>query len=112
MSVRYHSSADAGRRLSWVLLLSIGVAMTVSLYYVKTRAQAAKNDVTDLRRTIVHEQAAIKVLEAELAYLQSPERLQVLSQDVLGLEGIKPNQHISINNLTGIHEVKEGDVNP
>lgn len=112
MSVRYHNSAEAGRRLSWVLLLSIGVAMTVSLYYVKTRAQAAKNDVRDLKRKITHEQAAIKVLEAELAYLQSPERLQVLSRDVLGLEATQPNQIIKINNLEYLYDVNEEGVDP
>lgn len=91
MSVRYQDNRRAAKRLSWVLLFAIGVTMTVTLYYVKTRAQTAKNEVRALQKSITQEAAAIKVLEAELAYLSGPERLAKLSTDELKLDPILPD---------------------
>jgi len=39
MSLSYFNSARAARRMSWFLLFIIGVALTVTLYFVKTHAQ-------------------------------------------------------------------------
>jgi len=59
MSVSYSGSARAARRMSWFLLFLVGVALTVTLYFVKTHAQSAKRDVRDLTKAIATEQAAI-----------------------------------------------------
>jgi len=85
MSVAYHDNLRASRRLTGFLLFVIGVGLTVGLYYVKTRAQTARNEVRSLERQIAQEEAAIGVLRAEIAYLESPERLAELGQTELGL---------------------------
>ena len=54
MSVSYSGSARASRRMSWFLLFLIGVALTVTLYFVKTHAQSAKRDVKDLKLSLIH----------------------------------------------------------
>ncbi len=107
MSVQYHTHRRAAKRLSWVLLLSIGVAMTVSLYYVKTRAQSAKNEVRALEKSIQHEVAAIKVLEAELAYLAGPERLIKLAESELGLQPITPETTRKLNDIDALFQLRE-----
>ena len=107
MSVRYLDNRRAAKRLSWVLLFSIGVAMTVSLYYVKTRAQSAKKEVKQLERSLEREAAAIKVLEAELAYLSGPERLSELSQQSLGLQPISPDNTKNINEINSVFPIRE-----
>jgi len=48
MSVSYSSPARAAQRVSWFLLFLIGVALTVTLYFVKTHSQSAKRDVREL----------------------------------------------------------------
>ncbi|WP_409431900.1 hypothetical protein ACJ3XI_06645 [Litorimonas sp. RW-G-Af-16] len=107
MSVRYVDQRRAAKRLSWVLLFAIGVAMTVSLYYVKTRAQNAKNDVRQLERSIAQETAAIKVLEAELAFLSGPERLSDLSAKALGLAPIVPEQTRDLSDISELFPLRE-----
>jgi len=90
MSLSYSGPARAARRMSWFLLFLIGVALTVTLYFVKTHAQSAKRDVRELSKAVSAEEAAIRVLRAELAYLESPTRLSELNEAHLKLTPILP----------------------
>jgi hypothetical protein len=90
MSLSYFSSARAARRMSWFLLFIIGVALTVTLYFVKIHAQSAKRDVRDLTKAIAAEEAAVRVLKAELAYLENPARLSELNEAYIDLAPIPP----------------------
>ena len=99
MSVSYSGPARAARRMSWFLLFLIGVALTVTLYFVKTHAQSAKRDVRDLTRAIATEEAAIRVLRAELAYLESPTRLSELNEVHLKLKPVLPEQERSAQDI-------------
>lgn len=92
MSVSYATTGRAARRMSWFLLFLVGVALTVTLYFVKTHAQSAKNEVRQLTRSIAAEEAAIRVLRAELAYLENPTRLSQLNDEHLNLSPITPEQ--------------------
>ena len=85
MSVHHHSSARASRALSGFLLFLVGLGLTVGLYYVKTRAQTAREAVTSLEREVAAEEQAIAVLRAEIAYLESPTRLAELGASELAL---------------------------
>lgn len=88
----YVGPSRASRRMSWFLLFLVGVALTVTLYFVKTHAQSAKRDVRVLSQAIAAEDAAIRVLRAELAYLENPMRLSDLNQTHLKLTPIRPDQ--------------------
>ena len=90
MSLSYSGPARAARRMCWFLLFLIGVALTVTLYFVKTHAQSAKRDVRELSQAVSAEEAAIRVLRAELAYLESPTRLSELNETHLKLTPILP----------------------
>ena len=90
MSVAYRDTLRASRRLTGFLLFLLGVGLTVGLYYVKTRAQTARAEVRALERQIASEEAAIGVLNAEIAFLQSPARLADISQASLGLAPTDP----------------------
>ena len=102
MSVSYNSVARSTRRMSWFLLFLIGVALTVSLYFVKTHSQSAKQDVQRLSKAIVAEEAAIRVLRAELAYLESPTRVSNLNDELLQLESIKPEQERKVEDIAAL----------
>ncbi len=108
MSVSYPGSARAARRMSWFLLFIIGVALTVTLYFVKTHAQSAKRDVRDLSRAIAAEEAAIRVLRAELAYLESPARLSELNKEYLKLTPVLPAQERKAKDIETMFPLIEG----
>ncbi len=92
MSASYLAPSRAAQRVSWFLLFLIGVALMVTLYFVKTHSQSAKQEVRDLTQAIAEEEAAIRVLRAELAYLESPARLSELNEAYLGLKSILPEK--------------------
>jgi len=95
----YTTQNAAVRRLTWFLLLLLGVALMVGLYYVKTRAQSASAEARSLAHKITLEEAAIGVLKAEIAYLESPERLQGLAQTQLGLAPVATERMIDVEDI-------------
>ncbi len=80
-------------------LFLVGVILTVGLYFVKTRAQTAKTEASQLLRKVEAEQKAVKLLRAELAHLESPDRLSDLAERELGLLPVKSEQTISPEEL-------------
>lgn len=99
MSAYYSGSRRAAQRVSWFLLFLIGVALTVTLYFVKTHSQSAKREVRDLTKAVAEKDAAIQVLRAELAYLESPARLSELNGAHLGLDSTMPEQERSVRDI-------------
>ncbi|CAM3629572.1 hypothetical protein [Litorimonas haliclonae] len=99
---------SASKRLSAFILFVIGVALTVGLFYIKTRAQTAKEDVVRLEREIASEERAISVLEAELAFRESPERLAGLAERKLGFEPISTKTTLTVEELAETLPFREG----
>ncbi len=88
----------SGRTAIFVLFL-IGVVLTVGLYFVKTHALTAKAEAAHLQRMVSSQQSAVKVLEAELAHLESPNRLADMARKELGLTPIKVEQVLSVDEI-------------
>lgn len=107
MSASYSAPSRASQRVSWFLLFLIGVALTVTLYFVKTHSQSAKRDVNELTQAIVSEEASIRVLRAELAYLEGPARLSELNAAHLKLESIAPEQERSTKDIESLFPLTE-----
>ena len=101
------SHIRAARRMTGFLLFLIGVALTVGLYYVKTRAQTARKQAVKLERQIAQEEASLRVLQAEIAYLESPERLSELSKAHLGLEPIPVKDVITVKDIVSEFPLRE-----
>jgi cell division protein FtsL len=95
----YVAQRQSSRNVAAFVLFLIGIVLTVGLYYVKTKAQSAKADVARLEQLVLTEKAAINVLEAELAHLESPARLSALAKAQLGLEPIGTDHLGSVENL-------------
>lgn len=93
------SHIRAARRMTGFILFLIGVALTVGLYYVKTRAQTARKQAVKLERQIEQEEASLRVLQAEIAYLESPERLSALSKAHIGLEPVAVKDVITVKGI-------------
>ena len=112
MSVAYHDTLKASRRLTGFILFVVGVGLVVALFYVKTRAQTARAEMRSLERQVAEEEAAIAVLRAEIAYLENPARLAELSQARLGLRPTDPEQVVTEAAIFDIplREAPEGEV--
>lgn len=108
MRASYSGPTRAARRMSWFLLFLIGVALTVTLYFVKTHAQSAKRDVRNLTQAIAAEETAIRVLRAELAYLEGPTRLSELNESHLSLTPILPEREYSAADIEALFPLTEG----
>jgi len=106
---RYANDPSASRRLVAFVLFIIGVTLTISLFYVKTRAQTAKEHVIMLERSISEQEAAMTVLRAELAVLESPERIAVLAKDVLSHAPISVEQTLTPEELIKLIPLRDND---
>ncbi len=92
------------RRIRGVRLVNLwGVGLllvlVVGLYLMKTFAGGERADIDRAEAQIADEQHKIRLLQAEVAYLEQPERIGRLSQQYLGLQP-----------TPGKHEAKVGDL--
>ena len=76
-------------KFGWIMSMLIGVALIIVLYSIKAKALAAKKEVRHLKAVLVQMQAEGKLLEAEKAHLQNPERIRKLAKEHLALEPVK-----------------------
>lgn len=106
MSRGYQTQADIARRITGFILLLVGLFLMIALYYVKTRAQTARQAANKLHYEIALEEAAIGVLSAEIAYLEDPARLQALAADQLELAPIETKQMIEIEDIAARFKIK------
>ncbi|MCF6221308.1 MAG: hypothetical protein L3J65_09365 [Robiginitomaculum sp.] len=62
------------------------VGLLVALYSIKAHTLAAKAKVATFEQALISEKQAIQMLSAEIAHLESPERLRVLASKQLNLQ--------------------------
>lgn len=105
----YQTQADVARRFTAFVLFLTGVFLMIALYYVKTRAQTSRQQARALQYEISLEETAIGVLRAEIAHLESPERLQRLASEYLELAPTQTDQMISLSDLEVRFEPKFED---
>jgi len=103
----YQTQADAARRIAGFVLLLTGVSLMIALYYVKTRAQTARQSADRLHYEIALEEAAIGVLRAEIAHLENPARLQSLASDHLNLAPTQTSQMIDVADISARFPLKQ-----
>jgi cell division protein FtsL len=74
------------RRLWHVVGIALVVALVVGLYKAKTDAARTQSHVRELEREVGDEDARVRALRAEVARLESPENVERLARERLGLE--------------------------
>jgi cell division protein FtsL len=87
-------------------LFNIGAAilalvLAIGLYRAKTEADTARARVRQLEIEVAAAQAELKILSAEVAVLESPERVEKLAREKLGLKPAAPNQVKPLSSLSG-----------
>ena len=75
------------------------LVMVVGLYLMKTFAGGERADIDRTEVQIADEQHRIRTLQAEVAYLEQPDRIGRLSEQYLGMQP-----------TPGKHEAKVGDL--
>ncbi len=89
------------------ILVAVVIALSVGLYHIKYRAEAADKRARQIEREIAGEQEGIRVLRAEWSYLNQPERLQQLAQRYTALETLKPAQIGSFDDVPMPHKADD-----
>ncbi|PHR60416.1 MAG: hypothetical protein COA43_06795 [Robiginitomaculum sp.] len=96
MNVMHQDKQGRIGRLGWLGLMLVGIGLVVILFFVKTNALEAKSELRKLERTLAHTQAEIRIINAEIAHLESPERLRKLASEHLGLEPVSAERTLSL----------------
>jgi cell division protein FtsL len=75
-----------GVRIFEVAAFACVLLMMFGVYLAKTNAGRERAKIANVERQIAEEQRKLKLLRAEVAHLEQPERLGRLSQSHLGLQ--------------------------
>lgn len=87
-------------RISNIFAWSVAILLGSILFYISQSVQRAENELTRLSRLQGMELEAIRVLEAEWDYLNSPMRLEALAKDYMEqTEGVPPHVTSSVQNV-------------
>lgn len=78
------------------------VALALTVYLAKTGAGAKRADIDRIQGQIEAEQTQIRLLRAEVANLEQPERLEGLSQKYLGLAPISARREVTPEALADV----------
>jgi hypothetical protein len=90
----------------WLVLLGLAAAV---LFRVSQDVEALETDLAALNRDILAEHQAIRVLRAEWAYLNRPDRLQRLAGDLTELAPLAPLQMVRSASVIPLPLPRPGD---
>ncbi len=86
-------------RTMTVLWAGLAIACGIGLFLVKHQVQATESDLRQMQHQVRTDRSTIRVLEAEWTYLNNPARLAALSERVLGLVPMRPQQVVTMASL-------------
>ena len=75
------------------------LVLMLGLYLVKTFAGGERADIARTEVQIAEEQRRIRLLQAEVAYLEQPDRLQRLAEDDLKIQPLSGKHEASVASL-------------
>lgn len=88
-----------GFRTLNVLLTSVLVVLAVGVNLAKTFAGKERTEIVRTERDIRNETRQIRVLQAEVAHLEQPERLERLSRAYLAMAPVNVKQETTVDDL-------------
>lgn len=88
-----------GFRLVDVVALGVLVAVILSVYLAKTMAGRERAEIAAVEKQIEAEKARIRLLQAEVAHLEQPARIEALSSAHLGMAPIQAKHETTIDKL-------------
>jgi hypothetical protein len=82
------------------LVIALGLALTV--YAFKTSAGAERTDISDVETQIRDESRQVRLLRAEIAHLESPDRLERLAGQYAGQAPVTAKQEVTPDALADV----------
>jgi hypothetical protein len=82
----------------------------LAVYLSKAGAGGERADIDDVQQKIVTEQLRIRLLKAEVANLEQPERLKSLSAQYLGLQSVPAKHEVPADALPDIALLQKAKV--
>jgi cell division protein FtsL len=94
-----------GFRIVEVGALGVLLVLILAVYLAKTGAGDKRADIERVQDQIADEQSQIRILRAEVATLEQPERLEALSARYLGLAPISARREVTPEGLRDVAQV-------
>lgn len=91
-----------GFRIINLVGVSLLVIMVLGVYLGKTFAGRERNEIAAVELQIRQEKVRIRLLQAEVAHLEQPRRIESLAAHGLGMAPVKAKQEISLRDLAGL----------
>ena len=91
-----------GFRLVDLIAAALLVALVLGVYLAKTMAGRERAEIASVERQADEEQARIRLLQAEVAHLEEPARLEHLSAAYLGLAPVSIKRDVGPDGLADI----------
>ncbi len=82
--------------VTWMFVVTCAA---LAVFYVSQTVEHLERELAYQQRTIVAQQEAIHVLEAEWSYLNRPERISLLAERFLALAPLSADHVVSLNDL-------------
>jgi cell division protein FtsL len=83
-----------GFRVVDLVALTVFLALALAVYAFKTSAGRERTDIADVEQQIRDETRQVKLLQGEIAHLESPERLERIATRYAGLGPVTAKQEI------------------
>ena len=93
-----------GFRVVDLMALAVLLVLAFGVYAFKTLAGAQSADTVNVERQIVEEQKRVRLLDAEVAHLEDPARIERLSSQFLGLKAVDAQHETTEDALPQIAE--------
>ena len=91
-----------GFRVVDVAALVICLALALTVYAFKTSAGAERTDISDVEAQIQGETQQVRLLRAEIAHLESPDRLERLAGQYAGQAPVSAKQEVTPDALADL----------
>lgn len=91
-----------GFRLVDMVAGGLLIAIVLGVYLAKTVAGHERAEIASVEKQITAEQARIRLLQAEVAHLEQPARIEALSVQYLGMAPIQAKNETTAESLRDI----------
>ena len=95
--------------VTWMFVVTCAA---LAVFYVSQTVEGLERELALQQRTILQQQEAIHVLEAEWSYLNRPERISLLAERFLALAPLSADHVVSIKDLPQRLEPGDNDQVP
>ena len=102
MITQVFKSRFRGFRVIDLVALAVLLVLALASYAFKTLAQGMGADTAGVEAQIAQEDRRIRLLKAEIAHLEDPERVERLSTQYLGMQAVDTKQEASPDALPQI----------